>query len=80
MPPIQFRLFSENLIKEVTAVDKESRTSQKSDSDTVFERKTDISEDQHKSGSSEGEGGMKFEDQNDTDEEDENTDKEGGKT
>ena len=27
MPPIQFRLFSENLIKEVTAVDKESRTS-----------------------------------------------------
>lgn len=80
MPPIQFRLFSENLIKEDTAADKESRSSQKSDSDTVFEKKTAISEDHRKSGSSEGEGGMKFEDQNDTDEEDENTDKEGGKT
>ncbi len=61
-------------------MDKESRNSQ-SESDTAFENKTTISDNPNNSVSSEGDGGLKFDDQNDTDEdieEDENSVKEGG--
>ena len=56
MPPIQFRLFSENLIKE-DSMDKKSLTS-KGSRDTMSEKKTANSDDPNKSVSSEEDGGL----------------------